>query len=50
MIITGQNILILGKGITQGLFDTTLTPEKMYPINFSATKKKFCLHYNGANS
>ena len=31
--------------------DATLTAEKMYSINFSATKKKFCssLHYNIAN-
>ena len=27
-------------------------PEKMYSINFTVTKKKFCLslHYNGTNS
>ena len=44
-------ILILGKGPTQGL-EHTLTAEKMYPINFMVTRKKFCLslHYNGANS
>ena len=44
-------ILILGKGPTQGL-EHTLTAEKMYSINFTVTKKKFCLslHYNGANS
>ena len=30
----------------------TLTAEKMYSINFTVTKKKFCLslHYNGTNS
>ena len=46
-----KNILVLGRGPTQGL-DSTLTAEKMYPINFTVTKKKFCLslHYNGANS
>ena len=35
-----------GKGPTQGL-EHTLTSEKMYLINFTATKKKFCLslHY-----
>ena len=46
-----KNILILGEGFTQGLEDTTLYAEKMYSINFSATKK-FCLslHYNGDNS
>ena len=43
--------LILGKGPTQGL-EHTLTAEKMYSINFTLTKKKFCLnlHYNEANS
>ena len=46
-----KNILVLGKGPTQGL-EHTLTAEKMYSINFTVTKKKFCLslHYNGANS
>ena len=46
-----KDILVLGNGPTQGL-EHTLTPEKMYPINFTMTKKKFCLslHYNGANS
>ena len=44
-------ILVLGKGPTQGL-EHTLTAEKMYSINFTVTKKKFCLslHYNGTNS
>ena len=52
MLITKKkDILILGEGPTQGLDDTTLTAEKMYSINFTATRKKFCLslHYNGAN-
>ena len=44
-------ITFLGKGPTQGL-KHTLTAEKMYFINFTVTKKKFCwsLYYNGANS
>ena len=44
-------ILILGKGPTQGLEDT-LSPEKLYQINFTKKNTKFCLslHYNGANS
>ena len=44
-------ILVLGRGPTQRL-ESTLTAEKMYSINFTLTKKKFCLslHYNGANS
>ena len=31
---------------------TTLTVEKLYPINFTERNKKFCLslHYNGPNS
>ena len=46
-----KDILVLGKGPTQEL-EHTLTAEKMYSINFTVTKKKFCLslHYNGANS
>ena len=53
---TKKDVLILGKryfnSLTQGLDGTTLTAEKMYSINFTATKKKFCLclNYNGANS
>ena len=44
-----KDILILGRGPTQGL-ESTLTAEKMYSINFTVTKKQFCLslHYNGA--
>ena len=47
-----KGILILGERFTQRLEDTTLYPEKMYSINFTATIKKFCLslHYDGANS
>ena len=43
--------LVLGRGPTQEL-ESTLTAEKMYCINFTVTKNKFCLslHYNGANS
>ena len=47
-----KDILVLGKGPTQGL-ENNLTAGKMYSINFTVTKKKFCflsLHYNGANS
>ena len=46
-----KDILVLGRGPPQGL-ESTLTAEKMYPINFTVTKKKFCLslHYNGVNS
>ena len=46
-----KNILVLGKGPTQGL-EHTLTAEKMYSINFTVTKRKFCLslYYSGADS
>ena len=46
-----KGILILGRDPTQGL-EYTLTVEKMYSINFTATRKKLCLslHYNGDNS
>ena len=46
-----KDILVLGRGPMQGL-ESTLTAEKMYSINFTVTKKKFCLsvHYNGGNS
>ena len=47
-----RNILVLGKDFIQGIDNTTIYTEKMYSINFSATKKRFCLglHYNGDNS
>ena len=57
----GQNVLIFGADMSssahidnkkrQGL-EYTLNTEKMYSINFTVTKKKFCssLHYSGANS
>ena len=46
-----KDIFVPGKGATQG-WEHTLTAEKMYLINFSATKIKFCLslNYNRANS
>ena len=46
-----KDILVLGIGPAQGL-EHTLTAEKLYSINFTVTKKKFCLslHYNSANS
>ena len=47
----GKDILILGKGPTQGLGQHSLTAEKMYSINFSKDNVKFCLglYYNGPN-
>ena len=48
----GKYILILGKGPKQGLYDTILTAEAQYSINFSISNKKFCLslQYNESNS
>ena len=48
----GKYIFILGFSPTQGFGEHSLTAEKMYLINFTVTRKKFCLslHYNGANS
>ena len=48
----GKNILILGKGVTRGLGEHSLTAEKCISFNFTLTRKKFCwsLYYNGANS
>ena len=37
-----KDILFFVKGATQGL-EHTLTAAKMYSINFTVTKKKFCL-------
>ena len=51
LITEKKDILILGKGPTQGL-ESTLSAEKMYSINFTKKNTKFCLslHYNGASS
>ena len=38
-----NSILILGKGETQGLDNTKLTAEAEYSMNFSRSKRKFCL-------
>ena len=47
-----MDILILGKGPTDGLDDTMLTEEKEYSINFTERDKKFCLglYYNETSS
>ena len=47
----GKDILILGKGPTQGLGEHLLSAGKMYTVNFTKVNTKFCLssHYNGAN-
>ena len=48
----GKDILLLGKGPTQGLSEYSLAAKKMYSINFTRITTKFCLtlQYNGANS
>ena len=45
-------IFILGERPTQGLDDTTLTAEAIYPISFTQSGKRFILslHYIGSNS
>ena len=47
-----KDTLILSRGPTQGLDDTTLTAEAKCPINFTQPRKRFVLslHYNGSNS
>ena len=46
-----KDILVFGRGPTKAL-ESTLTAEKIYSVNFTVKKKKFCLslHYNGGNS
>ena len=48
----GKDILILGKGPTQGLGKHSLTAEIMYSFNLTDHRLKYCLsmHYTGANS
>ena len=40
----GKDILILVEGPTQGLDDTTLTAEAIYPVNFTQSGKRFVLN------
>ena len=44
--------MIPGKGLKDGLDDTTLTGEKEYSTDFMEEQENFCLslHYNGVNS
>ena len=48
----GKEILIIGERPAQGLGETTLTAEAIYPINFKQIGKRFALslHYNRGNS
>ena len=47
-----KDILIFGKGLTQGLGNTTLTAEAEYSINFSRPQRKRenNLHYKKENN
>ena len=47
-----KRILVLGENVMQGLDNTTIYAEKMYPISFNENNKKCCLslRYNGDNS
>ena len=47
-----KDILILHEGPTQGLDDTTLTTEAIYPTNFTQPYKRFvlCVYHNWSNS
>ena len=47
-----KDILILGEWPTQGLDDTTLTTETIYPISFTQPNKRFVLSllYNRSNT
>ena len=41
----GKEILILGKGPTQGLGEHSLTAEKMYSVNFTDHRKKILFEF-----
>ena len=47
-----NNIYVMGKGLTQGIHDTTLYAEKNFYRNFTDLGKRFMLslHYNGDDS
>ena len=51
MLIIKKDILVLRKVPIQGL-EHTLTAEKMYSVNFTLTRKMFCLslHHSEPNS
>ena len=53
MLIIEKEILVLGKGLAQGLDDTTIIAEAKYSLNLTESKKKklcLSLHYNQINS
>ena len=36
-----KNVLVLSKGLTQGLNDTTIIAEAKYSFNFTESRKRF---------
>ena len=46
-----NNIYVLGRGLVQGINDTTIYAEKIYKTNFTVPNKKLVLslNYNGDN-
>ena len=45
LIIDILDVLILGEGPTHRLGDTRLTAEKKYSVDFTESRKKFCLKF-----
>ena len=52
LILIIKKTLVFGKGPTKGIDDSIGAAEKLFSINFSKAKTKFCLslHYNGEES
>ena len=51
IIIREKYILILGKGLTQGLDNSTIITDVQYSIDYTESKKIFLsLHYKVCNS
>ena len=42
-LIKKEDILVLGENLTQGLYDTAITAEAKYSINFAESRKKIVL-------
>ena len=47
----GKNVIIFGEGPTQGLDNTRVTAEGIYPVSFTQHNKRFILslHFNETN-
>ena len=50
--IKNKDNLVLGKGQTKGLDNTSLTADTEYSVNFPRSETKLCssVHYNGSNT